>query len=171
LTGADHTGQKCRRDAGEATSWVAGTPSEQVWAAMTLSQKRSRLIVVDGVEYRWMVRRRPTYIQALGWSSLSFVVEKPTRPGGVLVVSTPWMHPGNWLGLPSGAVRPSLVASAITTALAKGWLSGLTNTSMRMLASDVLDFPAPTDVAQSQARHDQLGWRSGVAHGPDQPTL
>jgi hypothetical protein len=64
------------------------------------------------------------------------------------------MHPGNWLGLPSGAVRPSLVSSAITLALAKGWLSGLTNTPMRLVVSDVLGLPASTDIAQSQARHD-----------------
>ena len=43
------------------------------------------------------------------------------NPGTLLVVSMPWAHPTNWLDLPAAAVRPATVASAITSALAKGW--------------------------------------------------
>lgn len=88
---------------------------------MSLARKGSRRIVVDQVAFRWAVRRRPTYCQANGWTPLRFVVHRADRPGSVLVVSLPYAHPGNWLGLPSTAVRPVLVALAVRRALAAGW--------------------------------------------------
>lgn len=90
---------------------------------MALVKKRSRLIMVDGVVYRWQVRRQPTYSQALGWSPLTFVVEHAEHPGRVLVVSTPVAHPGNWLNLPTVGVRPKTVASSVRAAIAAGWVA------------------------------------------------
>lgn len=88
---------------------------------MTLATKGTRRIVVDGVGYRWNLRGRPTYCQALGWAPLTFVAELAERPAAVLVVSLPFAHPSNWLGLPSGTVRPAMVAAAIRRALTGGW--------------------------------------------------
>ncbi|MEV1286249.1 hypothetical protein [Micromonospora sp. NPDC049679] len=84
---------------------------------MALPRKGSRPITVDGVDYRWMVRRRPTVHPA----PLSFVVERADEPGALLVVSLPWAHPRPGQGLPAEVVRPGIVASAITTALGRGW--------------------------------------------------
>ena len=88
---------------------------------MTLARKGTRPITVDDVPYRWKVRRRPSYSQGIGESSLIFAVELADRPGTTLVVSLPWAHPSNWLGLPAEAVRPRLVADTIRRALAQGW--------------------------------------------------
>ncbi|MFG2036476.1 hypothetical protein [Dactylosporangium sp. NPDC048998] len=88
---------------------------------MTLNRKGSRRIVVDGVEYRWTVRHRPTYSQANGWTPLTFVVQADSGRGAVLVVSSALAHPHNWLGLSAGAVRPALVAEAVRRAVAAGW--------------------------------------------------
>ena len=88
---------------------------------MTLARKGTRRIVVGGVAFWWVVRRRPTYSQANGWSPLTFVAQRAEEPGGVLVVALPYAHPRNWFGLPSSAVRPALVAKGIRRALADGW--------------------------------------------------
>jgi hypothetical protein len=88
---------------------------------VTLTSKGSRRIVVDGLVFRWLVRRRPTYCQALGWSPLTFVAELLDESGAPLVVALPYAHPGNWLGLSSAPVRPATVAAGIHQALAAGW--------------------------------------------------
>ena len=88
---------------------------------MTLPRKDSRPITVGGVGYRWLVRGRPTYDQGLGCSPLRVAVEHARQPGAVLVVSLPSAHPSNWVGAPGVAVRPGMVACAITRALAEGW--------------------------------------------------
>jgi hypothetical protein len=88
---------------------------------MTLARKGSRNILVDGVGYRWKVRHRPTYSQGLGSTRLSYVVEQAERSGSLLVVTVPWAHPGNWVGLESAAIRPAMVAEAIRAARAIGW--------------------------------------------------
>lgn len=88
---------------------------------MALPQKGARSIVVDGVTYRWHVRGRPTYDQALGWSTLSFAAELAACPGATLVVRTPYAHPSNWVGLLATPIVPALVAAAIRSALAQGW--------------------------------------------------
>ena len=62
--------------------------------------------------------------QALGWSPLTFVAELAGESGAPLVVALPYAHPGNWLDLPSAAVRPATVAAAIRQALSTGWQPG-----------------------------------------------
>lgn len=88
---------------------------------MTLARKGCRRIVVNGVVFRWSVRRRPTYCQANGWSPLTFVVEQATGRGALLLVWLPYAHPGNWLALPSRPALPSTVATGISQALTAGW--------------------------------------------------
>jgi transposase len=80
---------------------------------MTLAAKGSRRITVDGVAFRWSIRRRPTYCQANGWSPLTFVVEQTEQRGALLMVSLPYAHSGNWLGLRSQPVLPGAVATRI----------------------------------------------------------
>lgn len=88
---------------------------------MTLASKGARRIVVDGVAFRWVIRHKPTYSQANGWSWLTVVVEQAGAFGAVLVVSLPCAHPGNWIGLPGMQVRPSIVAEGIRRAVVAGW--------------------------------------------------
>jgi hypothetical protein len=86
-----------------------------------MAKRGSRLITIDGYEYRWKERSRPTCCQGLAWSPLTFVAEHAEQPGARLVVSLPCAHPSNWLMAPAGAVLPSTVASAIKSALNTGW--------------------------------------------------
>lgn len=99
---------------------------------MTLGCKGARRIVVDGTVYRWRLRRRPTYSQALCWSPCTYAVEHADRPGTTLVVTTNQPHLGNWLGGPGDPVLPSDVADAIASALRQGWAPTRTGPPFRL---------------------------------------
>ena len=89
---------------------------------MALAVKGSRPIVVDGVAYRWKVRRKSSYTQMLGHSNLTFAVERPGVSGQVLMVDTGRIRADAAL-FPDydAAVTPSRVAEAIRAALVAGW--------------------------------------------------
>jgi len=90
---------------------------------MSIPRTGSRRIEVDGVAYRWTVRPRPTYFQALSEAQgLTVAVELEEGPGRVLIVSFQRSRPDNWLNAPSAAVTPRHVAEAIREALAAGWV-------------------------------------------------
>jgi len=88
---------------------------------MALARKGSRRITVDDVTYRWRLRRRPTYVQAMCWSPCTYAVEQADCRGAVLVVTTNRVHLSNWLGKQSTPVLPGEVADAIRIALSQGW--------------------------------------------------
>ncbi|XVQ85160.1 hypothetical protein ACQP2K_41210 [Microbispora siamensis] len=88
---------------------------------MAIPVKGSRLITVDGVAYRWRIRRKPTYRQAIGEGPLTFPVEPAEGPGRMLLVSLPFSRPDAWVGERTTAVRPALVAAVIRMALYRGW--------------------------------------------------
>ncbi|MET7437291.1 hypothetical protein ACWERY_28955 [Streptomyces sp. NPDC004082] len=88
---------------------------------MALVKKGSRRITVDGITYRWRIRRRPTYCQALLWSPLTYAVELADSPGSTLVVTTNQPHPNNWRIESASAVVPYAVADGIRIAQANGW--------------------------------------------------
>lgn len=88
---------------------------------MALSRTGARRIVVDGTSYRWQLRRRPTYSQALSWTPCTFAVELADAPGAMLVVTTNEPHPSNLLGREAKPALPSHVAHAIALALREGW--------------------------------------------------
>jgi hypothetical protein len=88
---------------------------------VALGKKGSRRIVVDGVTYRWRLRRRPTYSQALCWSPCTYAVEHADGRGAILVVTTDQPHPGNWFNRQAVPIRPADVANHIRIALTRGW--------------------------------------------------
>lgn len=88
---------------------------------MVLPKKGSRLIVVDGITYRWRVRGRPTYDQAMCWRPLTYAVEHAENPGTTLVITTSRPHPSNWLDAPTSPVLPAEAADTVRTALNNGW--------------------------------------------------
>lgn len=92
---------------------------------MSLVRKGSRLITVNGVVYRWRIRRKPTYSQGIAETPLTFAVEHADMPGAPLVVQTVHNHPGNWMGAPAAATRPADVEAAIRAALRQGWQPAL----------------------------------------------
>ncbi|WP_199562471.1 hypothetical protein [Micromonospora deserti] len=118
---------------------------------MTLASKGSRRIVVDGVAFRWTVRRRPTYSQANGWSPLTFVAELAEEPGAVLVVSLPYAHPGNWIGYASAPVRPATVAAGIREALTGGWQPAKPGPAFELTLADVVNAEPCCSCTQAQS--------------------
>jgi hypothetical protein len=90
---------------------------------MTIARKGSRPLVVDGVAYRWSVRSRPTYDQALGDSPLTIAVVNDESPGSTLVVSMDGPRPDNWMRAPGVQVTPATIERAIRKALSHGWRS------------------------------------------------
>lgn len=88
---------------------------------MAIPKKGSRVIAVDGVAYRWRIRRKPTYSQGLAQGALTFAVELAQDPGSVLVVTTDSARPDNWVTAPARTVRPVEVADTIRAALRQGW--------------------------------------------------
>jgi ABC-type uncharacterized transport system ATPase subunit len=95
---------------------------------MALASKGSRSLTVDGIAYRWSVRRRPTYCQEMGWSNLSFAVEAASAGLCTLHVTTQATRADSVADLSSTAdmtasmiVTPALVAHGIRQALEQGW--------------------------------------------------
>lgn len=87
---------------------------------MTIPRRGSRKIVVAGAAYRWLVRRQPTYSQALAWSPLTVAVE-PETGGRTLVLVFGKPRPDNWVGEPGAIARPADVAAGIEAARTAGW--------------------------------------------------
>ena len=83
---------------------------------MTMAKKRSRLITVDGVVYRWRVRRRPAH-----QGPLSFAIERADRRGTVLIATTEDTRPAEWVGTAAPPAVSSIVAGLIRRARDEGW--------------------------------------------------
>lgn len=88
---------------------------------MAILKKGSRRIVVDGHNFLWRIRQRPTYSQGLCQSNLVLAVADVEACGSTLVVTVPQPRPDNWLEQPSSPVLPSQVAGYIRQAMNQGW--------------------------------------------------
>lgn len=88
---------------------------------MSLVKRGSRLITVDGVVYRWRVRKRPASARAVAATPLSFAVERAEGRGSVLIATMPDARPGEWVAAGSVPVVPSIVAAVIRQAIGQGW--------------------------------------------------
>ncbi|MFD3538710.1 hypothetical protein ACFWUQ_04325 [Streptomyces sp. NPDC058662] len=106
---------------------------------MALHRRGSRRLVVSGVPYRWRIRRKPTYSQALCWSPCTFAVERADCSGSVLVVTTGQFHANNWFERPSQPVLPSDVARAIQLALTAAWQPTTPGPPFQLDLSEALD--------------------------------
>jgi len=88
---------------------------------MALSKKGTRRINVDGEEYRWRIRQKPTYDQGAFATPMTFAVEHSGSAASTLIVTTTVPRPDNWLLKPSASVTPARVADAVRQALRSGW--------------------------------------------------
>ena len=88
---------------------------------MSLPKTGSRKITVEGVEYRWLIRKKPTYGQALNESNLSAAIELYESPRSTLVVTFPFMRPDSWISPSKESVKPSDIKDSITLAIQEGW--------------------------------------------------
>jgi len=93
---------------------------------MAIPKRGSRIIVIDGITYRWHVRKKASYSKHLSfWTNgsvgVTIAVEHAETPGSVLVAHMPpQQHPISGT-LPVVSVVPSQVAESIARALATGW--------------------------------------------------
>lgn len=88
---------------------------------MTLPAKGSRHLVLDGVQYRWRIRRRPTADQRTGRTPLLLALARADGTGASLLVQLCQAHPSNTAHLRSEAVTPGVVAAWIRAAIRQGW--------------------------------------------------
>ena len=91
---------------------------------MALPSKGTRRISVDGEDYRWLIRKKPTYCQAAFASPMTIAVQCVQHPQKTLVITTTVPRPDNWLGKAAERfvpVTPSHVAEAIRQARGAGW--------------------------------------------------
>lgn len=89
---------------------------------MALNKKDSRRITVDGIEYRWRIRRMPSCMQGLCWTPLTCAVEAASgSQPGTLIVTSGQAHPSNWVGVEAAPIRPAHVVASIREARDQGW--------------------------------------------------
>src|SRR6185369_13400802 len=111
---------------------------------MALPKKGTRRISVDDAEYRWAIRKKPTYCQGAFAAPMTFAIECVQAPRTLLVVTATVPRPDNWLQKPSVCIRPAQVAQAIRKAHRAGWQPGAPGPAF-MLKFDIL--PASKDGA------------------------
>ncbi len=92
---------------------------------MAIPKKGARVIMIDGIKYRWRVRNRPTYSQGLLQSGVVLAVEVAENQGSTLIVELSQWHKSNWLNAESEPILPSVVETSIRRALFEGWQSTL----------------------------------------------
>jgi hypothetical protein len=89
---------------------------------MTIPRTGSRQVVVDGVAYRWRVRSRPTYDQALAQSGLTVAIQISDGSGRALHLRIPAARVDNWLHAPGYVVMPRDIERWIRFAISQGWV-------------------------------------------------
>jgi hypothetical protein len=91
---------------------------------MALSKKGSRIITVDGVKYRWLIRRKATYTQSCYLDGcLHVAIELAQSPGMMLLLWTDRPHPEGYAILPMDVIpiTPADIANWIRQSLELGW--------------------------------------------------
>ena len=88
---------------------------------MAIPKKGSRSLTVDGATYRWRVRSRPTHLQAVAQTPMTFAVELAEGGQSTLVVYMATPRPDNRVAPLKTSVTPATVERAIRQALEDGW--------------------------------------------------
>lgn len=89
---------------------------------MSLPKKGSRIIEIESGSYRWMVRKKPTYSEALAWGTMIVAIESiQENARGILLVDTGIYRPDNWIHPNKTSVTPKVIREMIQAAIADGW--------------------------------------------------
>ncbi len=88
---------------------------------MGIPKKGSRKISVDGIEFRWKIRKKPSYGQAIDESNLTAAIELYDSPRTTLIVTFPFTRPDSWISPSNDSVKPSDIKDSIIQAIQKGW--------------------------------------------------
>jgi hypothetical protein len=88
---------------------------------MAIRKTGSRRIVVNGVAFRWRIRKRATYNQECFSGGLQVAVESADDSGAVLLILTGLSHPRSYIANKKAPVTPLDVATWIRQAMQTGW--------------------------------------------------
>ena len=88
---------------------------------MAIPKKGSRIIVVNEMKFRWIIRHKPTYEQAAFGRNMSAAVELYEAPASTLLITFPWARQDNLLGQRSESITPRDISFCIVQAITKGW--------------------------------------------------
>lgn len=80
------------------------------------------MLQVDDREFRWLIRKKPTYSQVAGFETMMLAIELVSdAPVGVLIVNTKLYRPDTPGKEHQTAVTPGKVRSMIEFAIETGW--------------------------------------------------
>ena len=99
--------------------WSSLQPTLPIF--MTLPKKGSRKIVVDGNNYRWYIRKKPTYNQAIDENNLTAAVELYKNPGSTLLIDFMCPRNDSWLSGGKVEIGPKHISIAVKQAISEGW--------------------------------------------------
>lgn len=88
---------------------------------MAIPKKGSRPITVDGCDYRWFVRRKPTDGAGNAWNALTIAVSSDVPRSASLVATLAMSRPEALEHPEAKAVTPGDVAELIRLAIRRGW--------------------------------------------------
>ena len=89
---------------------------------MAIPTKGSRNISVDNSNYRWLIRRKETYLQVdYGIGKIHVAIELNQKPNNTLIVYTDRPHPHDIGTNEIIPVTPSDISSWIISAIEIGW--------------------------------------------------
>ena len=88
---------------------------------MSIPKKGSRKIVVDGEEYIWLIRSKPTYTQECQEGLMHAAIELNQKQTSVLSITFSFQRPDSLVSNETNAITPSVIRSCIHGAIRKGW--------------------------------------------------
>ena len=89
---------------------------------MAIPKKGTRKIVVNELNFRWLIRRKATYTQSdYGTGKLHVAIELEENPGTSLFICTDRKHPKDIGTEVLNPVKPSDISNWIKQALDLGW--------------------------------------------------
>ncbi|MEN0039047.1 MAG: hypothetical protein AAGC78_18355 [Cellvibrio sp.] len=88
---------------------------------MSLPKKGSRKIIVNGSEFLWFVRAKPTYSQDCLGSNMTAAVELLDSNGSILHITFTFSRPDSAINFVVGSVTPKLIELCIKNAIDLGW--------------------------------------------------
>ena len=89
---------------------------------MALPRRGSRNVRVDGRDYRWLIRKKTTYVQGAQQAEMRLAVQSADTPlGQVLLVRLGVSRPDNWISPHQTPITPARVREIIRAGLLDGW--------------------------------------------------
>ena len=106
---------------------------------MAISKKGSRSIVVNEINYHWLIRRKATYSQEIfGTPQLNVAIACTDQNGSTLVIHTDRPHSKNIETEASDIIpiTPKDIATWITSAIELGWEPRVPGPQFRVQVSE-----------------------------------